>query len=292
MDRRMSWRRGIVKIYIISDIHLVAPGATSKGMDPAQRLQWAFDDLAANHADADLCVLLGDLADHGDAEAYRTLGGMLASVRTPVVTLLGNHDDRANYLAETPNAEIDADGFVQTVRDTSLGRLIFLDTAEAGYASGHLCAKRLAWLATRLDEAKDRPVYLFLHHPPFDTGAKVDQLKLKDAEALAVLLGRHGQVRHITAGHTHRICAGTWHGIAFGNLGAVTYNTGLHLLGAAGNGQRYAEAVNVGVMLVTAEQIVLHAHDVSPYRAPLPAALFLHKRVEEICARGGRLAAD
>jgi 3',5'-cyclic AMP phosphodiesterase CpdA len=96
-----------VKIYIISDIHLVAPGAISKGMDSAERLQWALDDLAANHANAELCVLLGDLADHAEAEAYRTLRGMLATVRTPVVTLLGNHDDRATYLAETPEAEAD-----------------------------------------------------------------------------------------------------------------------------------------------------------------------------------------
>jgi 3',5'-cyclic-AMP phosphodiesterase len=58
-----------VKIYVISDLHLVAPDATSKGMDSAQRLQWAFDDLGRNHADAELCVLLGDLADHGEAEA-------------------------------------------------------------------------------------------------------------------------------------------------------------------------------------------------------------------------------
>jgi 3',5'-cyclic AMP phosphodiesterase CpdA len=188
-----------VKIYIISDIHLVAPGATSKGMDSAQRLQWAFYDLATNHADAALCVLLGDLADHAEADAYRSLRSMIASVRTPVITLLGNHDDRATYLAETPEAETDADGFVQAVRDTPMGRLIFLDTAETGYVTGHLCAKRQAWLSARLDEAAGRPIYLFMHHPPFDIGAKVDQLKFKDGETLAAMIARHGQVRHIAA---------------------------------------------------------------------------------------------
>jgi Icc protein len=207
-----------VKIYIISDIHLVVPGTTSKGMDSAQRLQWAFDDLALNHSDAVLCVLLGDLADHAEPEAYRTLRTMIAKVGTPVVTLLGNHDDRATYLAETPEAEIDADGFVQTVRDTPMGRMIFLDTAETGYVTGHLCAKRQAWLAARLDEAAGTPVYLFMHHPPFDIGARVDQLKLKDGDALAALIAKHGQVRHISAGHTHRVCAGTWRGTAFSNL--------------------------------------------------------------------------
>ncbi|WP_368416376.1 phosphodiesterase [Falsiroseomonas sp.] len=281
-----------MKIYIISDIHLVAPGATSKGMDSAQRLQWAFDDLATNHADAALCVLLGDLADHAEADAYRSLRSMIASVRTPVITLLGNHDDRATYLAETPEAETDADGFVQAVRDTPMGRLIFLDTAETGYVTGHLCAKRQAWLSARLDEAAGRPVYLFMHHPPFDIGAKVDQLKFKDGEALAAMIARHGQVRHIAAGHTHRICGGTWRGTAFSNLGSTTYNTGVHLTGMAGAGARYSDSVNVGIMLVSEEQVVLHAHDVNPYRAPLPMVLFPQKRLEEIYARGGKLAAD
>lgn len=281
-----------MKIYIISDIHLVLPGATSKGLDPEARLQWALDDLATNHGDADLCVLLGDLADHGEPEAYQTLHRLLAGVRTPVVTLIGNHDDRDNYRAAFPTAEVDEHGFVQCVRDTPAGRLIFLDTVETGYANGHFCATRQAWLAARLGEARGRPVHIFMHHPPFDTGAKVDQLKLKDGEAFGALIAAHGDVRHITAGHTHRICAGVWRGVAFGNLGSITYNTGLHLHGAVGYGPRFGESVSVGVMLITREQVVLHAHDVSPYRAPLPAVLFPHARVEAIYARGGRLAAE
>jgi hypothetical protein len=59
-----------------------------------------------------------------------------------------------------------------------------------------------------------------------------------------------------------------------------------------GSGARYGESVNVGVMLVSDEQVVLHTHDVNPYRAPLPMVLFPQKRLEEIYARGGKLAAD
>ena len=59
-----------------------------------------------------------------------------------------------------------------------------------------------------------------------------------------------------------------------------------------GTGARYDESVNVGIMLVTEEQIVLHAHDVNPYRQPLPMVLFPQKRLEEIYARGGKLDAD
>lgn len=278
-----------MKLYIISDIHMVAPGTLSKGLDPAQRLQCALDDLAGHHADSDLCVLLGDLADHGDAAAYAELRRMLAGVTTPVVTMLGNHDDRATFRTVFHDAELDADGFVQTVRDTPAGRLIFLDTFEPGYASGHFCAKRQAWLAVRLDEARDRPVHLFLHHPPFDIGTVVDGIKLKDADALGRLLAAHGRVRHMTAGHTHRVCSGVWRGIAFGNLGSTSYNVGVHLKGAAGPGDRFADSIATGVMLISDDQVVLHAHDVNPGREPMAPALFPHARVAEILARGGKL---
>lgn len=59
-----------MKIYIISDLHPVLPGAISKEPDPEARLRWALDDFAANHGDADLCLLLGDLTDHGEPGAY------------------------------------------------------------------------------------------------------------------------------------------------------------------------------------------------------------------------------
>jgi 3',5'-cyclic AMP phosphodiesterase CpdA len=279
----------MMKIYIISDIHMVAPGGRSKGLDPAERLQWALDDLATHHADAELCVLLGDLADHGDAAAYADLRRILADVQTPIVMMLGNHDDRATFQAVFADAELDPNGFVQTVRDTAFGRLIFLDTFEPGYASGHFCAKRQAWLAEQLADANDRPVYLFLHHPPFDVGATVDGIKLQNADALGRLLAAHGNVRHITAGHTHRVCGGIWRGMAFGNLGSTTYNVGVHLHNAAGPGDRFADTVATGVMLISDEQVVLHAHNVHRDRAAMAPALFPHARVAEIIARGGKL---
>ncbi len=61
---------------------------------------------------------------------------------------------------------VDDSGLVQSVLDTPDGRMIFLDTLEAGAHDGILCEQRLAWLRTRLDEARQQPVCLFLHHPP------------------------------------------------------------------------------------------------------------------------------
>lgn len=281
-----------MKLYLISDIHLVAPGALSKGLDTSERLQWALDDLATHHADADYCLLLGDLADHGEEEAYRALRRQLANVSVPLLITLGNHDDRATFRQVFDDLADDGAGFFQRAVDTPHGVLLLLDSAETGYASGKYDEARLAWLARELAKAKDRPVYVFLHHPPFDIGTRVDGIKLMDHAPFGDLLAAHGDVRHIVAGHTHRVCSGVWRGIPFTNLGASTYNVDLFQRHLPGHGRRFADPVMTGVMLFSEEGIVVHACDVSPYRAPMAPQLFPEKRVEEIIARGGKLAAE
>ena len=60
----------------------------------------------------------------------------------PVRLLLGNHDDLAAFRAVFGDAETDPHGFVQTVLDTPLGRLIFVDTNEQGtHAVWALCGR-------------------------------------------------------------------------------------------------------------------------------------------------------
>jgi 3',5'-cyclic-AMP phosphodiesterase len=278
-----------MKIYIVSDAHVVPAGETTKGLDTGERLGIALRDLAENHADADLCVLLGDLTDHGNEAAYRTFAAKLAGVKTPLVYLLGNHDERVSFRHVFPSVPVDENGFVQTVRDTPAGRLIFLDTNEQGYVNGHLCARRMAWLEARLDEAKGRPAYVFLHHPPFDTGSRVDAIKLVQTDAFAAALKRHGDVRHILAGHTHRTCSGQWRGFSFTNLGAINYNLGVAKGKGDQWGQPFGGPIYAGVMLIGADQVVVHVHDVNPYNPPLPAVLFPIGSIETIIANHGKL---
>ena len=64
----------------------------------------------------------------------------------------------------------------------------------------------------------DRPIYLFLHHPPFKVGiGSLDDCMLLDPEPLGRLLLAHGNVRHIFYGHVHRPIFGSfgneWRGL-------------------------------------------------------------------------------
>jgi 3',5'-cyclic-AMP phosphodiesterase len=276
-----------VKIYIISDIHLHAPGETSKGIDTLARLDLALEDLTRNHADSDLCVLLGDLADHGAEPAYRELEARLHALKVPVRVLIGNHDDRETFRSVFPHL-CSEDGFVHSVHDGAQGRLIFLDTFEADFVNGHQCQTRLAWLSDRLAEARDRPVYIFMHHPPFEIGMRVDAIGMRDPAAFRACLAAHPDIRQIIAGHTHRTCSGVWRGLPFINVGATHYNQGVRFAGTPGPVPRYLFPVCTSVMLIGTDNLVIHHQDVSPTRIALAPQLFPEKRVEEIIGRGGR----
>ncbi|UCI30242.1 metallophosphoesterase [Mesorhizobium sp. B4-1-4] len=176
-----------MKIIQLSDPHLMAPGGLLYGSDPLAGLDACLADIGENHADADLVVISGDLTNDGERAAYAALHERLAQFSPPCRLMLGNHDDRAVFLEMFPHAA--EQGFVQSVFDGSEGRLILLDTLDSGQVEGRLCAARLGWLDERLQEAHDRPVFLFMHHPPFRIHMPVlDAVKLADADTFHDLL--------------------------------------------------------------------------------------------------------
>lgn len=267
-----------MKVVILSDMHLVAPGETSKSLDTGERLRRAITDVNTHHADAAFCVLMGDLADHGQREAYLWLRQLLEQLTVPWRLMIGNHDDRERFLGVFDDAPVDDSGFVQSVLDTSHGRLIFLDSVETGADDGVLCEQRLRWLRARLAEAEAQPVYVFLHHPPCDIGMPVDQLKLRNPEALLETLRLHPEVRGLFAGHTHHPTSVVWHCYPCYVVGATHYYTRLHLTGTPGVGARCYGPAYYTVALIDADHLAVHQHDFLygyPELAP-PSAVAAH----------------
>jgi len=204
------------KLIHLTDPHLVAPDGRVHGLDPRARLKACLDHIGANHADADLCVISGDLSDSGRPESYDVLRALLDGFPLPVRLMLGNHDSRAAFRAAFPDQPVDPDGFVQSVADLDAECLVFLDTLDKGHLHGRLCDRRLAWLAARLGEAAGRPVSLFAHHPPLVVGLPhFAHIMLVDTAPLMDLLRRHGRVRHLFLGHLHMAVSGTMAGIPF-----------------------------------------------------------------------------
>ena len=60
-----------MKIIQITDTHLMPRGTELHGLNPCERLEACIASIKEFHADAELCIITGDLTDCGDREAYR-----------------------------------------------------------------------------------------------------------------------------------------------------------------------------------------------------------------------------
>ncbi len=251
-----------MKLIHLTDTHFVAPGLTLYGLDPRRRLAAAIDDINRNHRDAALAVITGDLTHWGEPAAYASLKDCLASLSLPVVPLVGNHDDRQAFRQAFPEAPRDAEGFVQGRRDTEAGTLLFLDTLQPGTHAGWYCEARLAWLAEQL-AAAEAPLFLFMHHPPFDVGiAALDRIGLRQAAAFKDVVARHAaKIRHLFYGHLHRPISGSWLGIPTSTLRGTNHQVWLDLRQDSADTLFSHEEPAYAVVLVDDERVVVHSHD-------------------------------
>lgn len=264
-----------MKLIHLTDTHLTTPGRSLYGIDPLARLQAAVEHIARQHADAELCVVTGDLTHWGEAAAYASLRDCLELLPMPVLPLIGNHDHRGRFRAAFPEVPVDENGFVQWTHDTSVGRFILLDTVlgdadQRCPSAGYFDAGRVEWLRAQLDRAQTdaAPVFLFMHHPPFGVGIPAfDEINLvaEDAREFGDLLRGYDHIRHLFFGHIHRPISGSWHGIPFSTLPATAHQSGLDFL--TETDQFTHEAPGYGVVLITPEQVTVHISDFL-YRGP------------------------
>ncbi len=219
----------MLKFLVLSDLHLVDENETSHGLDTHLRMQKAIDWINAHHADADFCVLAGDLADigfKGAVDPYHRLKALVDQMAVPCHITIGNHDNRDTFLSvfgEELRAET---GCVDKVIDAKGYRVILLDSVVEGddhTHGGQLSLRQFDWLEARLAE-HDGPVAVVLHHHANPLHVKVDRIILEDGEKFAQVLKTHKDVRQVIAGHVHFTSCGLWHGIPFTTLAGNHYN--------------------------------------------------------------------
>ncbi|MEM6323631.1 MAG: phosphodiesterase [Pseudomonadota bacterium] len=213
----------MTRLVWLSDLHYAVSGPLL-GHDPVLRLRAAIAQINTHHCDAHACVITGDLAEHGLEAEYRALAQELAALAMPVYAMTGNHDDRRALRAHITLPAQTMPNFVQYAVNVGTARVICLDSVTEGADHGSFCAERLAWLADALAQAGDRPVLVFLHHPPLALGLPMlDPDRLRDSGPLLDLLCARGTVRHLGFGHVHRPVSGSVRGLAFTSMRSVLY---------------------------------------------------------------------
>lgn len=254
------------KLVILTDIHILHNEGNIIGINPLERLRQAIAHINRTQTDADLVIFTGDLTHHGQIKAYEIFKAEIAKLKLPYKLLIGNHDSRVNFQEIFPDADKDANGFVQWHEDFGDWRVIGLDSVneprlpDTRHGAGQLCTKRLAYLTDTMDTAGDKKIALFMHHHPFVSQfSGMDQIRLLDTPRFeAAIKGRN--VRFLGMGHIHRFFSVGWKGI----MATVFKSTCDQLpfdLDTNDTALGTREAPGYGVVLLDGEQVIAHNVD-------------------------------
>lgn len=210
----------------LSDLHLSNPDSSENAHKRASFVGTCLRNLARAYPQTESCVITGDLADDCEPEVYTWFRETIDQIALPVDLLVGNHDNRTALLSAFAGSGRFQEGFAIGERDTPSARLIFLDTQMLGSDAGELCDARLEWLENRLKDVADKPVFLFMHHPPCKIGdAILDPIRLLNASDLAGILNAHKPIEHIFFGHVHRELTLEWNGVPISSINGISNAT-------------------------------------------------------------------
>jgi 3',5'-cyclic AMP phosphodiesterase CpdA len=239
--------------------HVIAHFSDTHFVSPADPLLYGVADSRAHLADLlagleasgigpDALLFTGDLADVGDAVAYRSLRDIVepAAQRmgARVIWAMGNHDDRATLRREL-TLEVPSDAPLDYTLMLDGLRVVVLDSTVPGHHHGEVTPAQRAWLADQLAVPAPEGTLLVMHHPPVpclqDLAVEVE---LRDQASLAPVL-RGTDVRAVLAGHLHYSTSATFAGIPVSVASATCYTQDLRTPDGGTRGRDGAQAFNL-----------------------------------------------
>lgn len=276
-----KYEERLLKLVVMSDVHLLPPGQVKRGLDTAARFEIAIADVNRRYADADLCIFAGDLTEAAEPDAYVLFDALRAGTKVPQRVMLGNHDRRPVYLEHGRDPMRDENGFVQGFDDIKGHRILMIDTSEPDRQS-LLCEARLAWIGVRLAEARDAglKVIVLLHHNPAALQMPVDTYRLEPADRenlLQVLNASGADIRLILAGHCHIATAGSWGGYPCATINGNQHRVEPYLRGRTGQQACFSSPAQFAVVVSDGENCVVHFHNYVEASSEMDPSLFPYK---------------
>jgi Icc protein len=200
----------------VSDSHFTSSGFMHGTVRAAATYSGALAALEGTGIPIDALVHTGDIADEGEADAYRAATTVTEETtqRTgwPVLWAVGNHDVRpamATGILREPSTEAPLDRAFE-VRGL---RLVTIDTSIPGHVEGGIDESQVEWLRGVLAEPAEFGTVLALHHPPVPVEVTaMARLHLEQQDRLEAALAG-GDVRAILGGHLHYATSSTFAGI-------------------------------------------------------------------------------
>jgi 3',5'-cyclic-AMP phosphodiesterase len=253
----------------ISDTHLLAGGGRLYDRVASEdHLRLLFDEFEASGARPEAIVFTGDLADLGEADAYRRLRAIVEPVAhdlgAEVVWVMGNHDDRRAFRTELLDQPA-SDAPVDAVTRVGGLRIVTLDSTVPGLHHGEVAHEQLDWLREVLAEPAPHGTILAMHHPPVPSVLDLAvSVELRDQRHLAeALVGT--DVRAILAGHLHYSSTATFAGIPVSVASATCYTQDLNVPVGGTRGRDGARAFNL-----------VHVYPTTVLHSVVPLGAFPH----------------
>ena len=196
-----------MKIAHISDTHICLPQPPNSHR--LADLEMAVDEIIALRHLPDIVIHTGDIAHNGQSTEYRAAQDLLSKLPMPLFAIPGNKDDRTTMRAIFPDAIPIAPTktYFQYRLDEDETALIFLDTLDEGERWGTLCEKRLNDFSQMLSVQPEKPVAIFMHHPPFDVVEAPRPFQFANrqiVDAFEKIVRDNSQITGIYCGHSHR----------------------------------------------------------------------------------------
>lgn len=216
-----------------SDTHWIAGDGDLYGdVDADTSLTQIFSELEASGARPDAMIFTGDIADRGEADAYKRIKSlvtpMAANLGAEVIWAMGNHDDRSTFrthlLGQPESTEP-----VTSSHDINGLRVLVIDTSVPGHHYGEISEDQLLWLSNELETPALDGTILALHHPPIPAVLDMAMtVELRDQYKLAEVV-RGSDIRTIIGGHLHYSSTATFAGIPVSVASSTCYTQNLNV---------------------------------------------------------------
>jgi Icc protein len=202
----------VITLAHISDLH-IGQDRGDGGARALRRARQVVDHLNGMAGAVDAVLATGDLADHGTADEYRTVAELLATLRFPVLTCPGNHDERVAYQTVLLREPDEGGAPVNHVHRLPGLTVAMCDSTIPGRDDGLLDDTTLTWLDKVLSDSGDEPALVCFHHPPVRLHIPtVDGIRQFGAERLTDMVAQHDNVLAVLCGHAHTGATATFAG--------------------------------------------------------------------------------
>ncbi|UUX51882.1 phosphodiesterase [Nisaea acidiphila] len=215
----------------ITDTHLMDGGLPAyDNIDTKAFLEAAVETLSGLTPRPDALLVAGDVSDDGTSGSYRVFRDIVGRLGLPTYVIPGNHDARENMRsAFAADGYLPADGHLDYVAEIGPLSLVALDTLVEGEVFGVVEPERRVWLENALHGTEGRPTIVMLHHPPFITGTKMDEIGCRDGDSIAAVIEQFDNVEIVLSGHFHRSVHRRWAGTTANICSSTAHQVGLNL---------------------------------------------------------------